>query len=50
MKIVCWNVRGLESWRKRIIIKEFLKRVGPEIVVLKEMKMEVIDRRIVKSV
>ena len=32
MKIVSWNVRGIESWKKRVSFNEFLGRIGPDIV------------------
>ena len=34
MKIVPWNVRGVGSLRKRGIIKEYINKINPDIVVL----------------
>ena len=49
MKIISWNVRWLGSWKKRTV-KDFLKTVNPEIVMLQETKKETCDRRFVGSV
>lgn len=50
MKIITWNIRGLGSRRKRMILKEQLVRLRPDIVILQETKKEVIDRRLVARV
>ena len=49
MKIVSWNVRGVESQRKRGIITEYLNKINPDIVVLQETKKESLDERWVRS-
>ena len=49
MKIVSWNVRGVGSLRKRGVIKEYLNRINPDIVVLQETKKEEMDERWVGS-
>ena len=49
MKIVSWNVRGVGSLRYRGIIKDYLNRINPDIVILQETKKEVLDERWVRS-
>ena len=43
MKIMPWNVRGVGSLRKRGIIKDYLNRINPDIVMLQETKKEEMD-------
>ncbi|XP_021820446.1 uncharacterized protein LOC110762145 [Prunus avium] len=50
MKIISWNIRGLGSKRKRLVLKEQLTRLRPDIVILQETKKQEIDRRLVASV
>ena len=40
MKILIWNVRELGDPRKRGKVKEIILKVGPEIVMLQETKLE----------
>ena len=50
MKIISCNIRGSGSRKKRRTVKEFLKTVKPDIVMLQETKKETCDRRFVGSV
>lgn len=50
MKILSWNVRGLGDVRKRGIIKDILKKIGPDIVVIQETKKENFDMKDVVSI
>lgn len=50
MKILSWNVRGLGTYRKRAVIKEFLKVYQPDIVMLQETKSDLCDRSSIKSI
>ena len=50
MKILTWNVRGCGSYRKRRSIKEVISKEDPDIVVLQEVKKEIVDRRFVGSI
>ncbi|GMQ08395.1 hypothetical protein CsSME_00052136 [Camellia sinensis var. sinensis] len=50
MKIVSWNVRGLGSRKKRVIIRDFLGKHQPDIVIFQETKVEVCDRLLIKSI
>ena len=49
-KILSWNVRGLNDRGKRLRVKHMLKIWQPDIICLQETKLEVITRRIVRSV
>lgn len=49
MIILSWNVRGLESPKKRALIKGFLASTNPSIVILRETKTSTVDRRFIKS-
>ena len=49
MKIISCNIKGLGSRKKIRTVKEFLKTVKPEIVMLQETK-ETCNRRFVGSV
>lgn len=46
MKIISWYIRGLGSRRKRLVLKEQLVWLRPEIVILQETKKQAIDRRL----
>jgi exonuclease III len=48
-KIIAWNVRGLNAFKKRLRIRGLLKEWKADIVCLIETKMEVITREVVRS-
>ena len=50
MKIMTWNVRGCGSYNKRRSIKEVISKEDPDMVVLQEVKKEIVDRRFVGSI
>lgn len=50
MKIISWNVRGMGAPPKRVLIKDFLIKVDPDLVILQETKLAVVDRKVVKAV
>ena len=50
MKIISWNIRGLGGRRKRLLVKEQLRKIKPDIVILLETKREIVDRQLVASV
>ena len=50
MKIISWNVRGLGSRHKRLILKQQFQRLKLDIIILQETKKTPIDRRLVASV
>ncbi|XP_077237416.1 uncharacterized protein LOC143879116 [Tasmannia lanceolata] len=49
MKILSWNVNGLNHQEKRIHVKELVRQFKPDLICLQETKMEVINRRIVQG-
>ena len=50
MKILSWNIRGSGSSCKRRAIKKTICNSSPDLVVLQEVKREVIDRAFVASI
>ena len=50
MKILTWNIRGSGSACKRRAIKKTICKINPDLVVLHEVKREVIDRAFVASI
>lgn len=50
MRIVSCNVRGLRNASKRRAIKESLKKVKANIMMLKEIELEMIDSTWVRSI
>lgn len=50
MKIMSWNVTGLGSKRKMVVVKEQLLRLYPDIVILQETKIERFDRMMAAAV
>jgi exonuclease III len=48
-KIIAWNVRGLNAFKKRLRIRGLLKEWKADIVCLIETKMGVINREVVHS-
>jgi exonuclease III len=49
LKIVSWNVRGLNDRDKRLQVSHLLKMWRADIVCLQETKLDFIDRGIVRS-
>ena len=47
LKILCWNVRGLNVKDKRMVIKSFVKSVRADIICFQETKMEMVDRGLI---
>ena len=50
MLIISWNVRGLNAHPKRAVVKEFRVKFNPDVVILQETKLSIVDRQLVKSV
>ncbi|CAL8157492.1 unnamed protein product [Prunus armeniaca] len=50
MKIISWNVRGLGSKRKMVVVKGQLLRINLDIVILQETKKEVFDKRLAAGI
>jgi exonuclease III len=49
LKIICWNVRGLNDAGKRFRVSNLLKNWKHEVVCLQETKMEKISAGIVRD-
>ncbi|XP_073021415.1 uncharacterized protein [Primulina eburnea] len=49
MKVVSWNIGGSGSATRRGLIRAVLAKEKPELIVLQEIKREVVDRRFIAS-
>ena len=49
LKICSWNVRGLNDNNKRLQVRYLLKSWKADIVCLQETKLDLIDRKIMRS-
>ena len=49
LKIVSWNVRGLNDCDKRLCIRNLIRLWKVDVVCLQEMKLGEVDRRLIKS-
>ncbi|XP_022154822.1 uncharacterized protein LOC111021983 [Momordica charantia] len=49
MKILSWNVRGINGYKKRLKVKKTIMKSNPDVVLLQETKLQQIDRIIIKS-
>ena len=49
LKILSWNVRGLNDFRKRLIVKNLLREWKCDVVCLQETKLSTLDRQMVCS-
>ena len=50
LKILSWNVRGLNEKEKRLKIHNLLRTWGADIVCLQETKLEWVTRGLVRSI
>jgi exonuclease III len=50
LKIISWNVQGMDELKQRMKIRRLLREWKADIVCLQETKMEVISREVVRSV
>ena len=50
MKIFSWNVRGLGSRAKRKRVKETISKATPDVVLLQETKLEMLDDMVVRDI
>ncbi|KAK8539045.1 hypothetical protein V6N13_135811 [Hibiscus sabdariffa] len=50
MRVLSWNIRGLESWLKRKAIKSLLRKQRIEMTFIVETKLEVVSDDVVKSI
>jgi len=49
LKMISWNVRGLNNLRKHLVVKNFLREWNCDVVCLQETKLVGMDRQIVCS-
>jgi exonuclease III len=49
LKILSWNVRGINEMDKRLCIKGLIRDLNVDLVCLMETKIEVITRTVVHS-
>ena len=49
MKIISWNTRGIMGQSKQLDIKNLLKKLNPDIVLIQETKRKEIDSCIIKA-
>ena len=49
LKMVSWNVQGLNDSRKRLVVKNLLREWNCDVVCLQETKLVGMDRQIVCS-
>ena len=49
LKIIFWNVKGLNDRDKRLRVCNLVRKWGPNVICLQETKMELITRAVVCS-
>ena len=49
VKIISWNVKGLNEQDKRLRVRNLIRKWGPDVVCLQETKMELINRVVISS-
>ena len=49
LKIISWNVRGLNDRDKRLRVRNLVRKWGPDVICLQETKMELITRAVICS-
>lgn len=50
MQIISWNIRGMGSFVKKRILSKLVKRRKPDMVLLQETKLELVDRAIAQRI
>lgn len=50
MKLLSWNVNGLGRSTKRLLVKEVILKVQPNVVMFQETKLEDVDLFVIKHV
>jgi exonuclease III len=50
LKLVSWNVRGLNDPKKRGILRNWLRKWKVDVVCLQETKLDTVDWRIIQSI
>ncbi|XP_023904183.1 uncharacterized protein LOC112015948 [Quercus suber] len=49
LKIISWNVRGLNDRDKRLRVRNMVRRWGPDVICLQETKIELITRAVIRN-
>ena len=49
LKILCWNVQGLQAQDKRAAVKSFVRGVRADILCLQETKLAMCDRGLIRE-
>ncbi|XP_030936692.1 uncharacterized protein LOC115961945 [Quercus lobata] len=49
LKIISWNVRGLNDRDKRLRVRNLVRNWRPDVICLQETKMELITRAVIRS-
>ena len=49
LRILTWNIRGLNNPRKRKVLKNLLHDWKVDVVCLQESKLDVVDQRLIRS-
>ena len=49
LRILSWNVRGLNNSRKREVVKNFLRDWKGDVICLQETKLDLVDQKIIRS-
>ena len=49
LKIISWNVSGLNDRDKRLRVRNLVRKWGPDVICLQETKMELITRAVIRS-
>ena len=49
LKIIFWNVKGLNDRDKRLRVRNLVRKWGPNVICLQETKMESITRAVIHS-
>ena len=49
LKIISWNVKGLNDRDKRLRVHNLVRKWGPDVICLQETKMESITRAVIRS-
>ena len=50
LKMVSWNVRGLNDFQKRLVVRNLLREWKCDVICLQETKIASIDRQLVCSI
>lgn len=50
MKILSWNVCGLGSREKRVLVKEVIQNFKADIMMIQESKVRVVSDRVIKEI